>query len=228
MFSFFSDVSFSCKSHAHAYAKKFISEQIPFHTIIGLDSINGKFLTKLLSYHPEAEYKIGCGVKHFMKRDNGTACGYTLIITRKDNTEEPFSYKACVGFKYDDLTTAMRTAVAPFLAEYKKMNPSSCASCKTFFGLQVDHKTIPFCIIKKKFIEQNTLEVPQTFTKNAYNVVCFKSTDAKFETAWADFHNKIADYQILCGDCNCKKGSKIENKKLHKNISSLYINLNDL
>jgi hypothetical protein len=55
-----------------------------------------------------------------------------------------------------------------------------------------------------------------------------------FEKAWTDYHNKIADYQILCGYCNSKKGDKLEfnskenNKKIHKNISSLYINLNDL
>lgn len=232
MYSFFSDVSFSCKSHAQAYAKQFITEQIPFYTNIELDSTNGKFLAKLLSYHPDASYKIGCGINHFIKRDNGA--GYTLYIIRTDGTEESFSYKTCCGFKYDDLTTAMRSAIAPFLADYKRLNPSACVFCKTLVGLQVDHKTIPFCIIRKRFLEQNTLEVPQKFEKNEFKMICFESKDAVFEKAWTDFHNKIADYQILCGYCNSKKGDKPEiiskenNKKPHKNISSLYINLNDL
>ena len=232
MYSFFSDVSFNCKTHALNYAKRFIAEQIPFYTNIELDSINGKFLTRLLSYHPDVAYKIGYGIKHFIKRDNGA--GYTLFIIRIDGSEESFSYKTCCGVKYDDLTTAMRTAIAPFLTEYKKSNPSSCVFCKTTVGLQVDHKTIPFCIIKKKFIEQNTLATPNTFAKTAFKIVCFDSKDAVFEKAWTNFHNKIADYQILCGDCNSKKGDKIEInskefiKKPHKNISSLYINLNDL
>jgi len=234
MYSFFSDVSFSCKTHACSYAKRFITEQIPFDTIIELNSTNGKFLVKLLSYHPDASYKIGCGIKHFIKRVNNHR--YILIIIRTDGSEESFSYKVCCGITFDDLTTAMRTAIAPFLAEYKKSNPSSCSFCKTIFGLQVDHKSIPFCIIKKKFLEQNTLAVPHKFAKNDFKTVCFESVDAVFEKAWTDYHNKIADYQILCGYCNSKKGDKIEinsdgkqiNQKPLKNISSLYINLNDL
>lgn len=232
MFSFFSDVSFSCKTHALAYAKQFITEQIPFYTIIELDSINGKFLTRLLSYHPDVEYKIGCGIKYFTKRSSGA--GYTLFIIRIDGSEESFSYKTCCGYKYDDLTTAMRTAIAPYLSNYKRLNPSPCALCKTSVGLQVDHKTIPFCIIKKRFLEQNTLEVPQKFEKNQFKIICFNSKDIIFEKSWTDFHNKIADYQILCGCCNSKKRDKIETnskqiiKKPHKIISSLYINLNDL
>ena len=52
-------------------------------------------LHAVLALHPNADEKIGCGVKHFSVRsaDFGTRCFW---INRPDGTTEKFSYKTCI------------------------------------------------------------------------------------------------------------------------------------
>jgi hypothetical protein len=53
-------------------------------------------LRDALARHPEAEAKVGCGIKHLSVRsaDFGTKCFW---INRPDGTTEKFSYKACIN-----------------------------------------------------------------------------------------------------------------------------------
>ena len=226
MYSFFPDKVFNFKTHALEYAKQFIAEQIPFNTIIEPSSHNGVFLTKLISYHPESAIKIGSGIKTFTKRPN--QCGYTLFIIHPDGSESSFSYKVCFGIKFNDLYTAMRSSIAPFIRDFFKNAIHKCVLCGSINNLQTDHKTIPFSTIKNMFLAKNVLPIPETFSKNQFLNACFRQTDSEFESAWISFHNNNADYQVLCGPCNSKKSDKPNNEKLHKTISYLYINLNDL
>lgn len=52
-------------------------------------------LRAALALHPNADEKIGCGVKHFSVRsaDFGTKCFW---INRPDGTTEKFSYMSCI------------------------------------------------------------------------------------------------------------------------------------
>jgi hypothetical protein len=203
------NISFKNKTQAQAYAKKYITDEIPFFIIINLDTPNGIFLTELLSYHPNAIEKIGCGIKAFVKRKHMSE--YILIILRTDGSEESFSYKYCCGQVFDDMATAMRSAIMPYTIEYKNTQPHKCNLCGIvpfFSQLHVDHKTIPFSVIKDIFLKKNNLVLPKSFSKNDLKMKCFKPEDKALEDSWIAYHNKIADYQMLCQQCNIKKGNK--------------------
>lgn len=203
------DTEFKTKTAALAYAKKYINEEIPFNTFLTIDMVKGKFLLDLLSYHPDVESKSGCGIAFFIKR-RSIMGGYTLFNIRTDETEESFSYMSCLGKKFDDLATAMRSAISQFTIHFKKNNALKCCLCGTDSDqcFQVDHKSTPFSEIKRRFLESNLLAVPTKFSKDSANVACFKDCDSDFAASWVSFHNNIADYQMLCSRCNVSKSNK--------------------
>ena len=86
-----------------------------------------------------------------------------------------------------------------------------CVFCKITnldsHEFHVDHNTISFSKIKNDFLETTKEKKPTLFTKDKIflNTIFIKE-DEKFEKEWVEYHNKIADYQILCCVCNLKKG----------------------
>lgn len=204
------NTEFKTKTPALAYAKKYINEQIPFFVTLTLDTDHGLFLMQLLSYHPCVEWKSGTGIKAFIKRKTVMG-GYTLYIIRTDNTEESFSYMACLGKKFDDLATAMRSAISPYTVNFKRTSELKCCLCditEESSNFHVDHKSISFSEIKKQFLEKNILDVPTSFVKDSLLITSFSKSDYQFASSWISFHNNLADYQMLCSTCNVLKSNK--------------------
>jgi len=234
---------FQKKSPALLYAKNYINNNIPYDQDIDLESENGKFLLDLIAYHPNLDEKQGDGIVSFKKIKNAFGYGYSLQILRADDTTDIFSYKVCLDYHFDDLAIAMRQAIKPSRDKWRNENKSNstCALCNIIniddFGkkpLEVDHKTIPFAEIKNRFIKQTKLP-PPSFIHCIDVRWKFDDASQEYEKDWIKFHDSLADYQFLCSNCNVKKSNKIDytiderNKdiKPYKNISTLYINLND-
>lgn len=201
---------FKKKSPALDYAKNYINGNIPYNHTIDLESDNGKFLLDLIAYHPNLDEKQGDGIIGFKKIHNQYGFGYSLQITRVDETTEIFSYKACLDFHYDDLSIAMRVAIERFRNKWRDANRhnSHCSLCGiSGIPLEVDHKTIPFSEIKRRFLEQTKLP-PPTYSRAVACRWKFDDASSEYEKAWVNFHDSLADYQFLCRSCNGKKGNK--------------------
>ena len=170
------------------------------------------FFNGLFVEHENYEIKRGCGVKRFHIRKNPmNYAEKTLYVERTDGSEDSWSYKACIGIKKNDLTEAMRHSIKPFTQEFKKNSILTCCKCGVknlnSIDYHTDHKTIPFSKIKNDFLTIN--KPPTKFIKNKiYNNMEFSPDDYKYKEAWTEYHNSIADYQILCKDCNLQKSDK--------------------
>lgn len=230
--------TFHKKTPALEYAKNYINGKIPCNNIIDLESDNGKFLLDLIAYHPNLDEKQGDGIIGFQKIKNSFGFGYSLQVIRVDNTTDIFSYKVCLGFHYDDLSIAMRVAVEPLRNKWREANQhnSVCVLCGiSNIPLEIDHKTIPFAEIKRRFLKETKLPNP-SYMRASECRWRFDDASSEYEKAWVQFHDNLVDYQFLCGLCNCKKGDKIdytpnernEDVKPIKKVSTLYINVNDL
>lgn len=169
------------------------------------------FFKDLIELHENRNIKIGCGLKQFHIRRNPMSYNErTLFIERTDDTEDSWSYKACLNIKQNDLTAALRSAIGQFTTTYKnQVQKLFCAYCNTNIGpFHVDHKTIPFSKIKDDYLKNTKIKIPNTFTKEpTYFNVIFKDEDKTFVEEWIEYHNSKADYQILCHTCNIKKSN---------------------
>tara|TARA_B100001989_G_C24541151_1_gene467630 strand:+ start:1882 stop:2178 length:297 start_codon:yes stop_codon:yes gene_type:complete len=85
-------MSFDRKGDALSFMKNMLNKYSPEEKV---DEIDSKFLSSAILRHPEADDKIGVGIKHFFVRraDYGTKCFW---LERIDGTVERFSYKYCI------------------------------------------------------------------------------------------------------------------------------------
>lgn len=83
---------FPRKTDALAFLKVILNRYRPGDIVHAEDEV---FLLEALKRHPEADIKIGSGVRGFEVRsaDYGTQCFWIL---RVDGTDERFSYKSCI------------------------------------------------------------------------------------------------------------------------------------
>jgi hypothetical protein len=88
----YGDLHFKTQTEARAYLNAMLSRYDVGDRVSANDAI---ILTAALGLHPEAEDKIGSGIKDFSVRtaDFGTKCFW---VNRTDGTTQKFSHKACV------------------------------------------------------------------------------------------------------------------------------------
>lgn len=193
--------------------KKAIQEKIKELNLCSIEQDHKDFLffKDLIELHENRNLKIGCGIKRFhIRRNPINYSERTLWIERIDNTEDTWSYKACLNIKQNDLTAALRSSICQFTTTYKMSLPQLyCCYCSTNSGpFHVDHKTIPFSKIKDDFLKNTKQKIPNTFQKDSiYFNVIFLDSHRDFMDEWIAYHNSKADYQILCATCNQEKSN---------------------
>ena len=137
------------------------------------------------------------------------------MIKRLDGSTIDFSWLLCCKFKNrstdEDLSMAMRFAVRDDILKFRETAPIICNICKEtsdeFSGnFHVDHYNPPFRELKQRFLESYE-QIPKEFNSHPTKYVSiFKDKDREFETAWADYHTKHCNLQLLCAKCNLRKG----------------------
>ena len=107
---------------------------------------------------------------------------------------------------------AMRNSIKEQTINYKQSNILKCCLCLItnleYKNYHVDHKMKPFSVIMEQFLKFNKFEHLTFDDSSVMNGAIFKQ-DEEFKYNWIIYHNQEADYQILCGSCNSKKGNKI-------------------
>ena len=124
------------------------------------------------------------------------------MIKRLDRTTIDFSWVYCCQFRVkssmNNLTTAMRQAIAPDTIRFKK-------SHLDYSEYHVDHNDPPFRTIRDNFINIEK-ELPTTFKDcpKTYLAI-FKDEDSEIKNKWIKYHNENCTLQILCRECNIEK-----------------------
>lgn len=88
----YGDLHFSTQTEARAFLNAMLNR---YDVGDRVNAADATILRAALDLHPEAEDKIGSGIKDFSVRsaDFGTKCFW---VNRTDGTTEKFSHKACV------------------------------------------------------------------------------------------------------------------------------------
>lgn len=177
------------------------------------------FLQDLLSNHKKHKWLQGSGVKSFNIRRNVMGKGFQTFVNRTDDTEDTFSWRKCCTQTTPStkamLNKAMRSTVMDHTETFKSQfeRRFECTLCQARgsnpFLFHADHATMPFCKIRDTFLSEIG-SYPKRFCKHPTKYCpVFRKQDEKFEKLWTDYHNKHAEYQILCASCNLKKGSNV-------------------
>lgn len=209
-------IEFKTIKDCYEYTKNIVNNEI---CNVDKAHLNFGFLIDLLNNHPDRDEKIGTGVHYFIIEPNRiNQNGNAIYIIRNDGSSIDFSWRLCCGkdikkstFKYN-LMNAMRNSIKEQTINYKQSNILKCCLCfitnLEYKNYHVDHKTKPFSVIMERFLKFNKFEHLTFDDSSVMNGAIFKQ-DEEFKYNWITYHNQEADYQILCGSCNSKKGNKI-------------------
>jgi len=216
-------LEFSSKKEAQEFVRDFL-RNAPHDEVIYPDSPHFQFLRDLIELSPWIDEFIEKGILSFRISENPMRRGdYSHILYRGyNNYEDAFSWKKCIGTRpVNDyrlvLLEAMRCDVIDQTNHFRNTQKSvKCSHCGTFKDITVDHKTIPFSVLAKEFIDdwneqgnRMPMQISQDCeTRERY----FQKHDNDFSLAWYIYHKDNADFQLLCRPCNSSKGTSPSQK----------------
>lgn len=215
------DRTFPSKKDAKQHFKEMLARYADSQTIGGEDSED---LYGLIERHPEAQEKIGCGIRHFFKAgtDRGTSCFW---LRREDESITDFSYPTCVDAKakslYQEFAEACRGAVRDDLYQAKVAHfadhgdndskvPCDISSERISWNeSHLDHKKpMTFQVIVRTFVSASKIKIAKemlSMTKDAQFTTEFVDRDIKAK--FKEYHHDVADLRIIKARNNLSLGS---------------------
>ena len=172
------------------------------------------YFWELFQRHPDKEAKrasliVDIMIKVFPKAAHKRTLelgDYQFYIKRSDGTEDSISWvKPIHGEDYTvekKLTSAMRHAIEDQVRLFRQQHRTKpCGSCGKRKDLSVDHIN-HFEELCYYFLNQQPHH-PMEFSKDPITKQdCFREQDASYRNLWQDYHQKNANLQILCTECN--------------------------
>lgn len=173
----------------------------------------------LLLLHPDADKKVGTGLK-YIKVKKALKGEYNCFwVVREDGSEVDFSYKKC-NDNFDRLIkgrrqSAYREAVQQQIIDYRfveRKNNQSCEICGLQQDIHVDHK-YPFLNLVNDF-EKDKFDIPTEFedAEGAIYSKKFRECDSAYREAWQRYHQKYAVLRLLCKKHNLSRDRKDKNE----------------
>ncbi|MBD2450931.1 DCL family protein [Nostoc sp. FACHB-152] len=173
----------------------------------------------LLLLHPDANNKIGTGVKQIEVKPSRQRTDYNCFwVVREDGTIDDFSYQKC-KYNLDRLIvkrreSAYREAVVNQTWEYRFVQTNSkqvCEICGASQGLQVDHDQPLFSTLINDF-EKNRTDIPKEFedATGTYLSKRFCEKDSEYQKSWQQYHQQHAVLRLLCKKHNLTRKRKEE------------------
>lgn len=168
------------------------------------------FMRKLLDRHPNANLKVGAGIRSIEVRQNEvytqTRCFWAL---RVDGTETDFSYLECITptGNRKKLWNACRVAIEPVMRGIKDKffkQPRNLWICPitnqsmTFLTSHAHHcEPWSFDKLVRGFVSERGLNQDEPLTKpHGDGDIQDVFADAEIETQWLDYHSKRAVIQV--------------------------------
>jgi len=185
-------------------------------------STHFSFLYKLFERHPFFEYHSqGEKIKGFLLEEN-LLCrdAIHMSFVREGGEHVAFSWRKCItpivksvaDRNKERLILAMRETISPDTMAFKKTAIPSCKLCGSTANLHTDHSDISFKKISTDYLLlsfSSGVQAPLKFECDLGTCMPrFRAEDSEFAISWYNYHKSIAVYQILCQNCNCKKGCK--------------------
>jgi len=227
------DLTFNNQNEAMSWFKELLSRSSN-RTRIG--SPDHERLLCLLRRHPEAERKIGVGVKYFYAGPAGDG-GYgsrCFFLVRHDESNTDFSYRTCVMIKgktlWDEFRNAARFLMEERLLDWKRTwflsQGTEIIPCPetgepmTFLTSHADHKPPwTFDRICQAFLnERGFVPSYSWISPPSDNQFRSRITDDSIKDDFIRFHDERADLQVISAAQNSLHGNRL---KLRKNIPTV-------
>lgn len=162
-------------------------------------------LAELLTRHPRAQEKIGCGIDYFSidRGGYGTRCFY---IHRTDGTKTDFSFLRCFQFSRKDFPAAARRAIEGQIFEFRLTLPEvfDCpvnGTPLTRNTAHIDHAPpYTFRQIVNTFIALNNIPVESVSYDRSGIGVSFQGSSLK--TLFSLYHKKHAVLRGISREAN--------------------------
>lgn len=176
------------------------------------------FMFDVLKLHPDADIKIGVGVKTMYVKQNPI---YThtrnFWVVREDDSETDFSYLECLKETPHEkrFVNACRVAIELYMIDFKskffeQLNGQTglcpiTGESITFTTCHVDHKAPKtFKSIVSRFIADKVIDVNKVKINGKGEDGVFQDTfdDKQLAKMWIDYHNANAELQIVSHRAN--------------------------
>jgi hypothetical protein len=159
-------------------------------------------LERLLRFHPDKD--IG-NLEYFILRNHPRYKSQALFYKTVDQEEDTISYDLCLRCvfgrvdmekeKKKFIQSELRSAIwnGTRLEFITNTSRTTCECCERGGKMVVDHYPVPFCDIVSGYCKYTN-----------------KKLDSIAEDDYTDFrnyHDSIASYRILCGECNSRFGN---------------------
>jgi hypothetical protein len=201
-------ISFKSKTEAIAYFKDMLHR---YQDGDELTYDDGAILLELLQRHPDADDKIGVGVKHFY-RDKAliypTSCFH---LERTDGIKTDFSYRDCISGNASTLaqqfSQACHYAVSEKLISKKEQlfkEAGGTLKCKktgaqiTINEAEYRHTSPSFQEIVKNFIAENNITItPDLVTRSVDMQYVTSLVDSNIESLFKIYHASKANLEMF-------------------------------
>jgi hypothetical protein len=213
-------IEFKFQKDAIAHFRNMLERYRNGQSIAGDDR---DMLLALLERHPEADKKIGCGVKRLYKdrTDMPTSCFW---IERTDGSQTDFSYRTAISAKgksiYQEFLEACRVAIQDDMRLTKKRfferfsDRDGKVECDitgdkvAIYESHLDHqKPLTFQVIVHTFICANDIEIKPEMLLLAQDAQ-FQTTliDPQLKDKFRRYHHKTAKLRVIKAEQNLSLG----------------------
>ena len=206
-------INYKTKVSVEQKAKDILAASQVGKPILGADF---EFIKDLIAFHPEASIKTGSGIKAIVTRKNPPYYTKGFFIIRTDGTAQEFSYKKCLNGEYStqqQFNKAARSAIAPFIQNYKRTIFSAHAVCPMTGKLlsvdncHIDHAPpYTFSKIISDFIDQHRIDISNI--KYLDDPITYHFADKRLESNFIQFHNERAVLRAVDSDWNTRAGNR--------------------
>lgn len=213
-------IEFKFQKNATEYFKNMLERYRNGQTVKDDDH---NMLLALLERHPEADKKIGCGVKRLYKdkTDMPTSCFW---IERTDGSKTDFSYRTAISAKgkslYQEFLEACRNAVQDdlkltkekffekFADEDGKVECDISGDKIAIYESHLDHqKPLTFQVIVNTFVAANDIEIKRQMLSISQDAQCQTTiVDLNLKDKFRRYHHKIAQLRIIKAAHNLSLG----------------------
>jgi len=187
-----------------------------------LSTEDSDFMMAVLKLHPDADKKIGCGIRDICVRTNKTYLNKEFCAIRIDETEVDFSFNECIK-RTSQLTkfySACRKIVAEDIIAFRNVHWTSEAICP-ILGISlcgeyahVDHippKTFKFIV--DSFCEKYKINpLKAGLIGDIDNVTGDIFEDKTIAPLFRDYHNSIAELRLVSKLANLSNIRKESNQ----------------
>lgn len=176
---------------------------------IALQEPDHLILEELLSMHPEALDKIGCGINQFSVRtDSVFRRTRHFVVHRTDGTHTDFSFHSCIDGSNPrrDRLEALRRALEPSILRFRDLSfKAPYASCPltgtaiTPHTCHIDHAPPnTFVALVERWLENAAISLEQiAITRSSDNQTVSRMTDEIQRSSWVRFHDLHASLRTL-------------------------------